>query len=157
MNLKRKTPWSRSPYSAEAGVAMVEFALVLPLLLLLLLGMVDFGRAFNYWIDETHLANEGARWAVVDTNPGPGLTLQESIRARANTGQLSDGLKVCVTFPDGTSNVGDPVKVELEYDYDWLPFLTSETDLTAVKLTGSAVMRLEAEPTEFEAGCFPEA
>jgi Flp pilus assembly protein TadG len=45
----------------EAGAALVEFVLVLPLLLVLLLGMLDLGKAFNYWIDETHLAHEGAR------------------------------------------------------------------------------------------------
>ena len=59
----------------ESGVAITEFALVLPLLLLLLLGMIDFGKAINYWIDETHLANEGARWAAVNKNPGSGSGL----------------------------------------------------------------------------------
>ena len=37
----------------ESGQALVEFALVLPLLLLLVLGMVDFGKAYNYWNDVT--------------------------------------------------------------------------------------------------------
>ena len=55
--------------SDERGVALVEFALVLPLILLLMLGMIDFGKAFNYWNDETHLANEAARQAVVDNCP----------------------------------------------------------------------------------------
>ena len=53
----------------EDGAALVEFVLVLPLLLLLLIGMLDLGKAFNYWIDETHLANEGARYAAVNKNP----------------------------------------------------------------------------------------
>jgi Flp pilus assembly protein TadG len=52
--------------SSEDGAALVEFALILPILVVLLFGMLEFGKAFNYWIDETHLANEGARWAVVD-------------------------------------------------------------------------------------------
>ena len=38
---------------------------VLPLLMMLLLGMLDFGKAFNSWIDETHMANVGARLASV--------------------------------------------------------------------------------------------
>src|SRR6266550_4310535 len=53
----------------DRGVALVEFALVLPLILLLLLGMIDFGKAFNYWNDETHLANEAARFAAVNNSP----------------------------------------------------------------------------------------
>ena len=55
----------------ERGVALIEFALVLPLLLVLLLGMIDAGKAFNYWNDETHLANEAARYAVVNSSPDP--------------------------------------------------------------------------------------
>ena len=74
----------------DAGTALVEYALVMPLLLLLVFGMLDFGRAFNYWIDTTHLANEGARWAVVNYNPGAG-TLQEYVKGQANTVELRDG------------------------------------------------------------------
>src|SRR5438105_15914427 len=62
----------------DRGVALTEMALVLPVLLLLILGMVDFGKAINYWIDDTHLANEGARMAVVNNNPaGSRETLQQ--------------------------------------------------------------------------------
>src|SRR5215211_4186607 len=43
--------------SDERGVALVEFALVLPILLLILFGVIEFGKAFTMWIDETHLAN----------------------------------------------------------------------------------------------------
>ena len=50
--------------------------------MLLLLGALDFGRAFNYWIDQTHIANEGSRWAVVHRNPdaGSGLALQKYLQ-----------------------------------------------------------------------------
>ena len=58
----------------ERGVALVEFALVAPILLVILLGILDFGKAFNYWIDQTQLASAGARWAVVDAAPGSART-----------------------------------------------------------------------------------
>ena len=73
---------------SEEGVALVEFALVLPILALLLFAMIDFGKAFNYWIDETHLANEGARWAVVDRNPGGG-SLQQYLVDQATTTRVT--------------------------------------------------------------------
>src|SRR5688572_12363237 len=112
---------------SEDGVALVEFALLLPVLALLLFGMLDFGKAFNYWIDETHLANEGARWAVVNRNPSSSGTLQQFIKDQATTTELRDGgtssvpdaVQVCIEFPDGTSNVGDPVRVTLETTYRW--------------------------------------
>src|SRR4051794_27742312 len=81
----------------ERGVALVEFALVLPLILLLLFGMIDFGKAFNYWNDETHLANEAARYAVVNRNPfpqPPGFAgtwdLEHAIKEDADTGELKN-------------------------------------------------------------------
>ena len=145
---------------SEAGVALVEFALVLPLLLVLLFAMLDFGKAFNYWIDETHLANEGARWAVVNKNPGSG-SLQQYIQQQADTPELRNGgtssvptpLRVCISFPNGTADVGDPVHVSTSVTYNWLPFLGSRVGIAQTTVTGSSTMRLEARPTTYGAGC----
>jgi Flp pilus assembly protein TadG len=149
----------------ESGVALVEFALVLPLLLLLLFGMLDFGKAFNYWIDETHLANEAARWAVVNNNPGSG-TLQAWVLSQADTPELRNGgtssvptkAQVCITFPTnsqtGTSGrVGDPVNVTVSVTYNWLPFVGGKINKTNVTIVGNSTMRLEAVPTNYSAGC----
>jgi Flp pilus assembly protein TadG len=151
---------SRSLHRGEAGVALVEFALVLPLLLVILFGMLDFGKAFNYWIDETHLANEGARWAVVNKNPGGG-TLQEYIQQQADTPELQSGgtgsigtpLQVCISFPNGTADVGDPVNVSASFTYNWMPFLGNQIGVTQTTVTASSTMRLEAQPTVYGAGC----
>src|SRR5437588_12608003 len=78
----------------EDGTSLVEFALVLPLLLLLLFAIVDFGKAINYWLDETHLANEGARWAAVDNWPTKGTqSLAAFIQQEAGglSGELQSG------------------------------------------------------------------
>ena len=55
----------------ERGTALAELAIVMPLLLVLILGMLDFGKAFHEWIDQTHVANEGARLAAVNYCPDP--------------------------------------------------------------------------------------
>ena len=55
--------------SRERGQALVEFALIVPLFLVLVIGMVQFGVGLNYWLDLNRLANQGARWAVVNCNP----------------------------------------------------------------------------------------
>ena len=100
-------------FASESGVALTEFALVLPLLAVLLFGMIEFGRAINYWIDATHLANEAARWAVVNQNPGsaqtPAQTLQQYVQSQATTDELKNGgtgsvptgLAVTICFPSG--------------------------------------------------------
>ena len=53
----------------ENGQSLVEFALVLPLLLILLLGILDFGRAVAAYNAVSNGARSGARVAIVDQNP----------------------------------------------------------------------------------------
>ena len=152
---------------SEKGTSLVEFALILPILALVLFGVIDFGKAFNYWNDETHLAAEGARWAVVDSNPGSGgATLQQYIQQQADSSELRNLATVCISFPTnpdtGTSqHVGDPVTVTVKANYPWIPFLRSRIHIlggTNVQLslpgtiTGTATMRLEAPPTSYGAG-----
>jgi Flp pilus assembly protein TadG len=158
--MRRFLPTRFADRDPEGGAALVEFALVLPLLLVLLLGMLDFGKAFNYWIDQTHLANEGARWAAVNKNPGGG-TLQQYVRSQANTPELRDGgtasvpgpIQICIAFPNGTSQVGDPVRVTASTTYNWLPFLGSRLGIAQTAISASATMRLEATPSVYGAGC----
>ena len=52
----------------EAGQSLVEFTMILPLFLVLLFGMVDFGRAFYTWLLVTNAAREGARIAAVQSD-----------------------------------------------------------------------------------------
>jgi Flp pilus assembly protein TadG len=162
----------------ERGVALTELALVLPWLLLLLLGMIDFGKAINYWIDETHLANSGARWAVVNYNPGAptatGIgspTLQAYLRTHADSAELRGdtkgtqqsahpaNVKICF-YHNGTSTttpvVGDSVKVTVSYDYNWFHFLLAKAGIgPSTTIGSSATQRLEALPTHYtyDAGC----
>ncbi len=49
----------------DRGAAAVEFALLLPMLLLLVFGLIDFGRALNAQITLTQAAREGARLAAL--------------------------------------------------------------------------------------------
>ena len=53
----------------QRGTALVEFALIAPLLFLLLFGIIDFGRALDYYNQVTQLAGQGARAAAVNRNP----------------------------------------------------------------------------------------
>jgi Flp pilus assembly protein TadG len=155
----RRDAWSPS-LRRESGAALTEFALVLPVLLVVMLGILDFGKAFNYWIDQTHLANEAARWAVVNRNPGSG-TLQNYIQQQATTQELRVGgtgsvptaAQVCISFPSGTARVGDPVNVTVSTTYNWLPFLSDRLSAASTTISGSATMRLEAIPTAYSAGC----
>jgi hypothetical protein len=56
----------RSPREGRRGQSLVEFALVLPILLILLLGILDFGRAIFAYNSVSNGASSGARVAVVN-------------------------------------------------------------------------------------------
>lgn len=51
--------------SDKSGQSMVEFALVLPILILLLMGIMDFGRLFAGYVELQNAARDGARYAAV--------------------------------------------------------------------------------------------
>lgn len=139
---------------------MVEMALVLPVLLLVVMGILWFGRALNYTQDETRLANVAARYAAVDQVPpnAGSLSLGEWVRSQADTAELGKGTgnvqglpEVCVEYPDGTG-VGNPVEVRMKATFKWLPLLKIGV---SSPITGSATMRIEVPPTSsfYAAGC----
>ena len=149
----------------ESGAAIVEFALVLPFLVLFFVLMLDFGRAFNYWINTTHLAAEGARLAAVDRVPAGSTSLQTYIRSRGFTSELRDGgsdwiaapLQVCVENPGATEVVGDPVQVTVSTTYHFLPIgnlhIPGLANIGDMELRGSATMRREVLADNVSSGC----
>ena len=54
----------------ENGAAAVEFALLVPALALLVLGIIQFGMVFNSYLQVTHAAREGVRWAALERTVG---------------------------------------------------------------------------------------
>ncbi len=76
----------------ERGQSLVEFALVLPVVLLLTFGLIEFGRVINAEITAGHCANELARYGIVQT--GTDAQIEAAIVAYAG----SDANPVCPTF-----------------------------------------------------------
>ncbi|MGQ9682456.1 MAG: TadE/TadG family type IV pilus assembly protein [Anaerolineae bacterium] len=111
------------------GQSAVELALVLPLLLLLLLGTVDLGRAFGVWMALSNAAREGARYACQDPYD------EDKIAAYVRREVQSEGLApavvvVTVDRPSGYGG-GNPIVVRVSYSMDLL---------TVVLFGGQAVM-----------------
>lgn len=87
---------------AERGAELIEFALVFPLLLLLVLGMVDFGFLFQRYEVLTNAAREGARLAVL-----PGYSTAD-VQARVCNYLTSGGIAVTGGCPTPTNPVITP-------------------------------------------------
>ncbi|MBT8395702.1 MAG: pilus assembly protein [Gemmatimonadetes bacterium] len=116
----------RSFGRGDSGQALVEFALVVPILLLLLLGIVEFARAWNIYEVLTDAAREGARTAVVDD---PDYQEESAVKnvvfnAGATAGITIDLNKI--TFPLGFGGPrGETTTVRIEYEHElkWVTLL----------------------------------
>lgn len=114
----------------EDGASALEFALIAPILLVLVMGIIEFGFMFQAQLALTHAAREGARRAAV----GKFSAAEVSAQAFPVTPSVSTS-----PSPPAAAASGDPISVTLTYDYDWqvLPFPGS------VALQGTATMRRE--------------
>jgi Flp pilus assembly pilin Flp len=111
------------PSRDEDGAAAVEFALLLPLLVLLLFGFIQFGLAFNTRIQATNAAREAARQAVVGidnwSNVG-GVQFWQLVRNRAGVASISN----CSFTTDNV--VGGTLTVKFDFPLKLvIPFLPS--------------------------------
>jgi hypothetical protein len=123
----------------EDGVAMTEFALILPVFMLVVAGLLAFGRVFFYWIEANHLANETARWAAVDRRPDPTKTLQAYAHDSGGTVEFDDA-KVCIVVPGGGAPaLGGPIQVRISKPFSFVPLL----GIGNVMVRGSSTMRIE--------------
>jgi Flp pilus assembly protein TadG len=153
----------RTALRDDSGVALIEFALVLPLLALMLFSALDMGKAFNYWLDETQLAHEGARYAAVNQNPDPNasnflaaLREQSYVTPELHNGGTSvpTALRVCVHMPQGAT-VGKPVTVEVTSQYRFMSFITGSLGIPGLpkQIRATSTMRLERVPSYADGDC----
>lgn len=115
--------------NAEDGAAAVEFALVLPVLILLVFGIVEFGLVFNRWLSVTHAAREGVRTYSLTGDAAEGAAAGE-----ASAPDLVGEMACAGTAPSVTQ-----VRMDCTTVYD-LELLVFQTDL---EISSAATMRKE--------------
>jgi Flp pilus assembly protein TadG len=118
----------------EEGASMVEFALVLPLLLLLVFGIMEAGWAFAQQVEVRNAAREGARLAVVDfPTPGSGDSSAIVTEVCARASLSAD--RATVSIRDTGSN---SAQVTVAQDYEsltgFLPVFNSMTIRSVVEM-----------------------
>jgi Flp pilus assembly protein TadG len=96
---------------------MVEFALVLPILLMLLLGVIQFGIAFNNYLAVTDAVRAGARQGAVARYLPPAERCPSVEKRVRDSAQNLDLTKLKV-FCTSTFNAGEDVIVSAEYPYE---------------------------------------
>ncbi len=146
-------------FRREDGQALVELAFVIPVVLLFLFGIIDFGLALNQQNSDTNIANIAVREAAVvgtTTTALCGTTTETSLGDWAKCESTSIGgptlSNVCVadtasSSPTNTYTTGDPVKVEVTSSFSWLKLITGQvSNLTSV-IGANATMRVEGTLT----------
>ena len=130
----------------ERGADLAETAVILPLLLLLLLGVVDLGRAFYFHIVITNAAREGARYGSHFPHLASGIREATKREAGGSSVALVDTDVLITPEPAagaspgdvGVARPGESIWVGVEYDYDTI--MGGFVGMESLTLRSAAVM-----------------
>jgi Flp pilus assembly protein TadG len=149
-NARRRVASIRSWRDTELGQSLVEFSLVLPIFLLLLFALVDFGRAYYSWLQVTNAAREGARAAAVQSDV---TTVQNKIYASLCNSYPSncsvDTSKMTITPSNIQGKRGDEATIDISYTFSFVtPIggmlkLVGGNSISAPTIKAHSSMRLE--------------
>lgn len=148
------TRWLRG---REAAQSLVEFSLMLPVFLILVFGIIDFGMGLRAYITTAQATREGARFGSVG-NPGAtsevlcnsGSTNSIVVKVCNTMGGLDKSrASVIVSYPNGQSP-GNSVHVITKYNYKYITPLSGLISVfsagsigSSIPLTSTVDMRLE--------------
>lgn len=153
-NRRRVPPIARSKWGrrrhAQRGAVAVEFALILPILLLLVLGIIEFGFGYHAWDATQNAAREGARLGAVS------FSEQEIIDRAKNAASMLDQTQLVVQVtcaPEGSTVFGtctwaegDTVRVQVDYTYDYITPLPGFVGMgPQMSMTSVAQARFEGQ------------
>jgi Flp pilus assembly protein TadG len=143
----------RGRWSHEDGAELIEFALVLPMMLLVMFGIIDFGLLFQRYLVVTNAAREGARVAVL-----PGYT-DADVQARVAQYLTAAGLTEAAPPPTIEQSVacagGQSISVErvtVQYPYSYSVVGTLVGYFGGTQFTSTGLRAVAAMRSEFAAG-----
>lgn len=121
------------------GQALVEFAIILPILLLLVMGIIEFGLIFNAYLTIQNASREGARYGITGASDADIVSL---VRSDCSALQ-STYLTVNVTPAEGSRITGDTLVVSVSYSYHMVTPIISSLFSNVVVLNAQTSMRME--------------
>lgn len=121
---------------SEKGQSLVEFALVVPILALLLFGIVDFGRIFHAYLTIDHAGREAARAASVGKN-------ESEVRQVAVNSGNSINLTTGQVVVQNAGTSGSEAKITITYPIAPITPIIGTFFAEGFELTDTTVMRVE--------------
>jgi Flp pilus assembly protein TadG len=139
-------------YRSEKGAALLEAAITLPIILLISVGIFEFGRAYQTWQVLTNAAREGARMAVINGTTDAAVTAR--VRAYMQAGSLPNYATATVTVTRGVvlTAADTASKIQINYPFQFMVLnpvvrlvAPSDTKTGApITMQSSALMRNES-------------
>ena len=127
---------------SESGASAVEFALLLPVLMMILFGTIEFGLALYRQSILTNASREGARLGIVQSIPAITTTaINAAIDNYLTAAGIPPGTVTRTIVAGGATGTPVTVTLNLPYTYAVLPGLTSIAP--TITLTAQTVMRHE--------------
>ena len=137
---------------SEKGAALIEAAITVPIILLISVGIFEFGRAYQTMQVLTNAAREGARMAVISTTTNDDIT--NRVRAYMKAGSLQEHATATVTIERGVplSGADTGSSILIGYPFQFMVLnpvvrLIAPTDKTTgapILMKSSALMRNES-------------
>lgn len=139
---------TRTIRGRENGASLIEFALLMPLLLLLLFGIVEFGWLFSQNLDVRHGAREGARLVAVNhpVGPLPSAPPRSSSQTDDIVADICSRMDVAVGATvtlASTGGIGDPATATVTAPGETLTGFLDWAIPTDLELSSSVETRLE--------------
>jgi Flp pilus assembly protein TadG len=148
--------FNRRSRNGEKGQSLAEFVMVLPIFLILVFAIIDFGMGFHAWLTVTNSAREGARLGSVRAPAGGACdndpsTQADNIDCRVReTADTLDQSKLAVNITNAQGSPGSSIVVDVDYDYDLITPLDNLLGLISggavgptLQFSSTADMRLE--------------
>ncbi len=129
----------------EDGQAMVEFALILPIFLLILCGIIDFGWLFYNQLSLNNACREGARYAVVNTAEDANTqAIINHIENATTTVFANDGVDIEVAYSSPNDPTAGDITVSLEAEISFFTPVLSSVMGKSKTITSTVVMKVES-------------
>lgn len=100
------------PMASERGAVAVEFAILAPILVMILLGIMEFGRAYNVQTSLSNAAREGVRAMAINNSQSSARTAAKNAATQLSPA-LADGN---ITFSAADCTVGSQMTVTVSYN-----------------------------------------
>lgn len=129
----------------EDGQAMVEFALILPIFLLILCGIIDFGWLFYNQLSLNNACREGARYAVVHTAENADTqAIINHIENTSTTVFANDGVDITVEYTSPADPTSGDIKVNMQADISFFTPVLSSILGKEKTITSTVIMKVES-------------